>query len=232
MNAVNLLPPDLRRGSAAPSRSGVAVYVVLGVLAAAVMLVAATTLVKGRVADRETQLAQAEAEAQQAELQAASIAHYKQLASQTSSRVNGVKSVAAGRVYWAPALTQISETVGTKIAFASLNASASATSGSSGGSTLRSTLDAPALEVTGCAENHPAVARLMTRFRAMNDVQRVSLASSTKEVAGGGTDAGGSGGGAECTAGGKLPAKFTLVIWLTSDAVAKTATTTTTGGTK
>lgn len=237
MNAVNLLPPDLRRGTGAPARSGLGVYVVLGVLAAAVLLVAATTVVKGRVSDRETQLAQAETEAAQAEQQAAAISHYKQLAAQTSSRVGGVESVAAARVQWAPALTQVAQTVGTKVAFSTLTASTSTASSGAGGA-LRGSIDAPALEVVGCAENHPAVARLMTRFRAMNGVQRVALATSEKEAkpasaaASDGAGSGSSGAGSsasssdsDCTDHGKLPAKFSLVIWLEKSAAATAAAT-------
>ena len=44
MNAVNLLPPDLRRGVGAPARSGIGVYVLLGMLCAAVLLAAGTAL--------------------------------------------------------------------------------------------------------------------------------------------------------------------------------------------
>lgn len=232
MNAVNLLPSDLRRGSAAPSRSGVGVYVVLGALAVAVLLVGVTALLQNRVNDRESALAVAESEAVQAEAQAAAVARYKQLAADTSTRVESVRGVAAGRVEWADALTEISRTVGTKVAFTSLNASSSSTGGGGGGgNALRGAIDAPAIEINGCAENHPAVARLMTRLRAMNDVQRVSLASTQKDgdSAGSGSGSGSGddeGGSSRCTATGPLKATFSLVIWLDKPAGATAATAT------
>lgn len=223
MNAVNLLPPDLRRGSGAPGRSGAAVYVVLGALALGVVLVAITAVLNGRVADREAALAQAETEAQAAEQQAAAVSRYKTLAATTSARVDSVRKVSASRVDWAGAFTQVSETVGTKVSFSTLDASA--TTGASGGSSnpLRSGVDAPALEIAGCAENHPAVARLMARFRAMNDVTRVSLASTAKTQ--------GSTSGADGGCGSRLPAQFAIVIFLSKPGGASTsaATATTTG---
>jgi Tfp pilus assembly protein PilN len=221
VRAVNLLPPDLRRGAGAPARSGAAVYVVLGALALAVVLVAVAVVTDRRIGDREAALAEAEAEAAAAEQRARSIAHYKALAAETGRRVAGVRQVAASRVAWADALTQVSRAVGTKVAFTSLNASASptsATGGSAGASQLRGAVDAPALEIVGCAEDHAAVARLMARFRAMDRVQRVSLASSAKDEGQGSS-------GDDCRDGGRLPAQFTVVIWLDKPGGAGTATT-------
>jgi hypothetical protein len=53
-------------------------------------------------------------------------------------------------------------------------------SGGGGGSGIRSAISAPAIELSGCTRNQPAVATLMSRLRNIQGVTRVSLAKSEK----------------------------------------------------
>ena len=247
MNAVNLLPPDLRRGAGSPGRSGIAVYVVLGVLAAAVVLASVTALLKSSVTDRENDVARVEAEATVAEQRAATLTRYKALAADTGKRVKGIKTVAAGRVDWGKTLREVSESIGSEVYFSAVTATtASGTGGGSSGggasNPLRGAVQAPAVEVVGCARNHGAVARVIARFRSMDAVQRVSLASS--DTGGDAAAASGSApaaGDASCRAGARLPAEFQAVIFLEGQAApagaqttasAAQSTTTSPGGTK
>jgi Tfp pilus assembly protein PilN len=213
MNAVNLLPADLRRGSGAPGRSGVAVYVLLGILATAVVLASTTALFKRTVDNREAEVARVEAEAAAAEARAATLTRYKKLAAETAKRVQGIKNVAAGRVNWATNLREVSQAVGSEVYFDSVTASTAPGIGGSS-NTLRGAIPSPAVEVVGCARNHKAVARVMTRFRAMDDVKRVSLSESDtgNGSAGGSSEAPSS--DSDCRAGGRLPAQFSVVVFL------------------
>jgi Tfp pilus assembly protein PilN len=239
MNAVNLLPPDLRRGSGAPARSGVAVYALLGVLALAVVLASTTALFKRTLNDREAEVARVEAEAANAEQRAATLTRYKALAAQTGQRVQGIKRVAAARIDWATSLREVSQAVGSEVYFDSIGATTAPSSGGSSSNPLRGAIQSPAVEVVGCARDHKAVARVMTRFRAMDDVKRVSLSQSdAAESSGEGESESGSG---DCRAGGRLPAKFSAVIFLNATAqpaaapgtaTASTTTAATTGESK
>jgi Tfp pilus assembly protein PilN len=214
MNAVNLLPADLRRGSGAPGRSGVAVYVLLGILATAVVLASTTALFKRTVSNREADVARVEAEAANAEARAATLTRYKKLASETSKRVQGIKNVAAGRMNWAGSLREVSQAVGSEVYFDSVTASTAPGIGGSS-NTLRGAIPTPAVEVVGCARDHKAVARVMTRFRAMDDVKRVSLSeSNTGKSGGSGGGESPAGGQSDCRAGGRLPAQFSVVVFL------------------
>jgi Tfp pilus assembly protein PilN len=212
MNAVNLLPPDLRRGSGAPGRSGMAVYALLGILAVAVVLASTTALFKRTVSNREAEVARVEAEAANAEQRAATLTRYKKLAADTAERVQGIKNVAAGRMNWASSLREVSQAVGSEVYFDSVTATTAPGAGEGGSNPLRAAIQSPAVEVVGCARNHKAVARVMTRFRAMDDVKRVTLAESdTGRAASGGGEGGGTD---DCRAGGRLPAQFSVVVFL------------------
>ena len=241
MNAVNLLPADLRRGSGSPGRSGSAVYVALGLLAVAVLLVSYTAHLKGSVSDREAQVARAEAEAASAEQRAATLTRYKALAADTGKRVAGIKSVAGGRVDWATTLREVSESIGTEVYFSTVSATTSATAGGASSNALRGAVEAPAVEIVGCARDHRAVARLMARFRSMDDVTRVSLSGSDTGGATSGDGAAGTApaaaGDEGCRDGGRLKAEFSAVIFLEpkaqpTPADTTTSATTSTGATK
>jgi Tfp pilus assembly protein PilN len=212
MNAVNLIPADLRRGSGAPARSGPVVYILLGVLAVAVVLASATALLKRTVADREAEVARVEAEATAAEARAAELTRFKALAAETSQRVAGIKKVAEARVDWSSSLREVSQTIGTQVAFESMTASTP--NGPAGTSGPAKT--SPGIDIIGCARNHLAVARLIARFRGMAAVERVALTQSEFEDGQPSTGAATAGAG-DCHRSGRLPAKFTLTVFLKHD---------------
>jgi hypothetical protein len=61
----------------------------------------------------------------------------------------------------------------------------SVSGGDSGGaSDLRSAIPNPAIEISGCTVAHESVVRLISRLRLLRDVQRVSLADSSKNTGG------------------------------------------------
>jgi Tfp pilus assembly protein PilN len=222
MNAVNLIPADLRRGSGAPARSGPVVYILLGVLAVAVVLASATALLKRTVANREAEVARVEAEAITAEARAAELTRYKALAAKTAERVAGIKQVAEARVDWSSSLREVSQTIGTQVSFESVTARTPGAAGAAGATSAPAATTPPAIDIVGCARDHRAVARLIARFRGMAAVQRVALAQSHVEEPASGGPAGGSPSSgaataADCHRGGRLSAKFTLTVFLKHD---------------
>ena len=83
MRAVNLLPSDQRRGASAPGRSGIGVYVLLGVLGALVVAVGAYVMAGNQVNSNRADLAKAEQEAVSLEQQAAAYKPYEEFAKLT-----------------------------------------------------------------------------------------------------------------------------------------------------
>ena len=225
MRAVNLVPAELR-GAGGPTRSGGAVYVLLAALAVALACVVVVTQLGRQIAERETQAAAVEADAQRAEARAATVQRYQRLANETAQRVARIQAVAAERVEWSKPLAQVAEFIGDEVFFASLNATAAPGKSAGGESNpLRAAVGLPALEIEGCARDHAAVARLMARLRAMDRVERVSLSASKRDEpeAEGGTstpaasaaDAGGGDqDGADCSGVTSQPVEFSLVIFL------------------
>ena len=63
MSPVNLIPPEERRGSSAPTRTGSAVYFIVGGLALVLVAVCAVVFLGNQVSDKEAEAAQLEAQA-------------------------------------------------------------------------------------------------------------------------------------------------------------------------
>ena len=188
MKAVNLLPPD-QRGAGKPASavvvSGdeatgrVGAFAVLGVLAFCVIALAAYVLAGNTVKDRNAQLAQVTAQAASVTARADKLKPYADYAAQSQERVQTVKDLAASRFDWEQALRDISRVVPSGVTLAELDASIS--TGSSGGSGLRSAIASPAVELTGCARGgQVAVATLLSRLGNVDGVTRVSLSKSDK----------------------------------------------------
>jgi Tfp pilus assembly protein PilN len=219
MRAVNLVPLEERRGGG-PARSGSVVYLLLGALGLALVLVVTATLAGRQVTGREADVVAAEAEAARAEARVGVSAGVEELAKATGERVTRIRTLAAGRVRWSHALSDVAGAVGDEVHFEAVTATSSPTT-ASGGSALRAALTVPAIEVKGCARDNAAVARLMARLRATEATQRVSLATTDRgeeqppESSGSGaaptTTATGA---ADCSRETSRPARFTLIVFL------------------
>lgn len=185
MRAVNLIPADDRKGA---DRSGGAVYVLLGILGALVVLTLAWTLVNNQVTTKQADLEQLRADTTAAQQQAAALAPFRTFASLREKRVETVKSLADSRFDWGPVLRKmamvlprdvwLTSMVGTVAPGVTLEGSGGAGGGDT--SALRASMPGPAVELTGCTSTQAEVARVMTRLRLIDGVTRVSLASSKK----------------------------------------------------
>jgi Tfp pilus assembly protein PilN len=193
VRAVNLIPRDARRSRGLAPGFGVSpAYLLLGVLAVALVFVVVYVLTSNTISDRKAQLAnvQAQLTAQQAE--AARLAKYVQFENLAQTRVQTVRQIAAARFDWYRALSDLSKVVPANTSLQSLTGTVApgASTGANGGgggssSGLRSDLAVPAFELAGCTQTQDDVARLMSRLRVIRGVSRVTLGNSQKSGTGG-----------------------------------------------
>jgi Tfp pilus assembly protein PilN len=232
MRAVNLIPPEERRGGhGTPGRSGGAVYILLGALGILVVAIAAYVLTNNSITDKKAELAKVTNDATVAETQAAALGPYRDFASLKQTRATTVASLAASRFDWERVmrqlaivlpndvwLTSVVGTVAPGVAFSSGGGA-----GSAGGTgSLRSAVQSPAIELVGCTTSQAEVSRVMVRLRQLDGVTRVSLGSSEKaaNAAGGtsgaggnGASSGGGGGGSDCRGGSAKFPQFQMVVF-------------------
>jgi Tfp pilus assembly protein PilN len=218
MKAVNLLPSDMRKAAAKatarvrPERAeGIGAYVVLGALALCVTALAAYVLTSNTVKQRTADLQQVTAEAESAAAQAAALKPYADYEAMASARVDTVRGLAAARFDWEQALRDLARAVPAEVELQNLNGDMGLPgAGASGGDPLRGSIQAPAITVTGCAPDQPAVAAMMSRLRAVDGVTRVSLSKSIKAESSGSVAADGE---AEQPCGSKSPPSFSAVVF-------------------
>ena len=191
MRAVNLLPPDLQSGPKGPApavptgveNSGAGAFVVLGVLAFAVLALAAYVLAGNTVKDRKAELAAATAKSAAVTAQVDQLKPYADFESVANARVQTVKDLANSRFDWEQALRDLSRAVPSDVTIASLKGDlGTAAAGGTSGSSIRGAITAPAITVTGCTYSQTKVAELMARLRNIDGVTRVSLTKSDKEA--------------------------------------------------
>jgi Tfp pilus assembly protein PilN len=239
MRPVNLIPPNERRGDAAPLRMGNLIYVLTGGLALLLLLIVAVALTGKQVSQRETQKASLEAELQQTTARAQSVQAFTAFRTVQQERSDTVASLAQSRFDWARILQEVSLVLPSDVTLSSLKGTVSpdvqmesgGAGGGAEGSDLRSQVAGPALEIVGCAPSQDAVAGFISALEDIDGVTRVGMDSSKlPDQSAGGEDAatagssGGSGASGECQSGPNT-AKFQLIAAF--DAVATPAAATT-----
>jgi len=200
MRAVNLVPPDQRRGGT-PGRTGNAVYFLLGGLAAVALAVGALVLTGNQISERRSDLARTQVEATSVEAEGQALKPYADFAALKTKRIQTVQQLAASRFDWPQVLHDLSRAMPDSAwvtAFTGTVAPGVGVQGGGGSSGLRGALPVPAVELNGCADTQIDVARMMTRLRLIEGVTRVSLGSSEKSGASGGTSTDG-GAASGCT---------------------------------
>lgn len=214
MRPVNLLPPELRAGSRAPTRTGPLPYVVLGVLVAVLVGVALLVMTGNQISEREDQVAQLEQEDAAATREAKRLAAYVQFQTLHEQRLATISSLADSRFDWERVMRELSLVLPHDVWLTELNASAGSEAGASGGGTLSSSIAGPALTLDGCAAGQESVAGFITALKDIDGVTRVGIESSELPSEEEGTgSAGGAeeGGGGECQTR-RFIAKFKLVV--------------------
>jgi Tfp pilus assembly protein PilN len=191
MKAINLLPNDLRGAPngaapkaaiAADEPTGIGAYVVLGALAACVLALAAHVLTTNTVKDRQAQLKAATAQAAATTQRVNRLKPYADFQAMAETRIQTVNDLASSRFDWEQALRDVSRAIPANVTLTSLNGTISG-GASGGGSTIRSAILAPAIELKGCTRGQTQVATLLSRLRNVDGVTRVSLSKSLKPAA-------------------------------------------------
>jgi Tfp pilus assembly protein PilN len=235
MRAVNLIPVEDRRGlRGGGSGSGVASYIVLGVLAAIVAMSAVYTLTNRSLSDRRAQLESVQSQVDNAQAQVQRYSSYTGFTALRQKRTETVRSLATSRFDWSHALHELARTIPSNAWLTSLKGTVTPGVSIDGGGTdpLRGSLQNPALEVVGCTTSQADVAKVISSLRRVDGVERVSLSSSQKldEGASGGTTGDSSGGG-DCRYGNAHYPQFSMTLFFatpTTPSAAQTASATTT----
>ena len=192
MRAVNLIPADDGR-SADRSAAGLGSYLVLAVLVLIVAISGAYALTNRSVSDRRQELADVQARAKASSDEAQALQAYTTFTSVRQKRNETVRSLAASRFDWSKALHEVARTIPSNAWLTALRGTVTPTSAVDGGvaDPLRASVQAPAIEIVGCTTSQNNVAGVISSLRRIDGVQRVSLSSSTKLEASGGSPAGG-----------------------------------------
>lgn len=205
MRPINLIPPEDRSGQHAPLRTGPLAYIVIGALVLALGGVTALVLTGNQIADSKSEVAKLKQEDAAAQAEAQRLAAYSQFHALHEERLATITSLADSRFDWERVMRELALILPHDVWLTNLDASASpdSNSASSGGS-LRGSIAGPALELSGCAVGHEAVAGFVTALKEIDGVTRVGVESSElgdqEEGAGSTSGSGGeaSGGSQEC----------------------------------
>lgn len=235
MKAVNLIPVEERRGSAASGGSAVPTYAVLGVLAVLVVMAAAWTLTGRTVNDRKAKLASVEQQATAAEAQANELSAYSAFSDLRKKRAETVASIAHSRFDWAHVMHEIARIIPPDTHLTSLSGTVSSASQAPNGAgqalALRGSNPGPAIDIVGCSDGQANVSRMISRLRLIDGVQHVTLAESSKndsETGGGATSSSDDG---ECRYNSRIAKFDVLVIFAAPPAAAAPSTTSASGTT-
>jgi Tfp pilus assembly protein PilN len=205
VRAVNLIPPDQRRGAGGlAGRTGGVAYVVLGMLVALVVLGSVYALAVHQVATHKATLAQVTSEAGAVQQQVGALQPYVTFDALAKQRVQAVAQLAEERFNWPRAMQQVALALPSNVTLTSLvgDAGGGAPSGSTGAtattgatsSTATTTttatvgapadgtiVNAPTLTLSACAAGSVptgqlTVATTIQRVRELEDVSSASVA--------------------------------------------------------
>jgi Tfp pilus assembly protein PilN len=216
MRPVNLIPPDERRGDEAPLRTGHLVYVLTAGMVLLLLGIVAVALTSKQISDRQDQQASLQQDLDQATARANSLAAFTNFRSVQESRLATVTSLAQSRFDWSRVLNELALVLPSDVSLSSVSGSVSPdvavqSSGDGGGSGLRGEIEAPALEIAGCAPGQDAVAGFVAALEDIDGVTRVGLESSNVDSAASGSSSSSSSGATDCEAGPRT-ASFQIVV--------------------
>jgi Tfp pilus assembly protein PilN len=206
MKAVNLIPAE--EAASSGRKPAFATCALLVALALLVAMSAVYTLAGRAVQQKRSDVAAVSAQADAAESRAKSLQTYADFANLRSSRAETVKKLATSRFDWSVGLREVARTLPSGTWVTSLRATTNPSVPVDGSAdSLRTSMAVPAIEAAGCARTQDLVARMIVALRGIAGVQRVSLSSSTTQVAAAGGDA------SSATQGCGSGPKFSLTIF-------------------
>ncbi len=185
MRPVNLIPPEERRGEKAPMRTGALSYVIVAVLAVALLGVTGVVLTNNKISERESEKSGLESQLVEAEAQAERVSSFANFASLKQAREETVASLAQSRFDWERVLRELAIVIPEDVWLTQLTAMVNpevqlsdAGSGSSSGVSGMDSVLGPALQIQGCGSGHEAVAGFLAALRDIGGVTRVAVLNS------------------------------------------------------
>lgn len=182
MRPVNLIPPEERRGSSAPGRTGSASYLVVGVLAVVLAAVTAVVFLGNKIDDKQTEADALEAKAVETEARADGLSSYVSFQQMREARATTIDSLAKSRFDWERVIREVSLVIPKTVWLSNLTGTVSpdVQLDDAPGITLRASVPGPALELVGCARSQPAIAKLIASLHDIDGVTRVTAANGIK----------------------------------------------------
>lgn len=186
MRPVNLIPPEERRGDRSELRKGALAYVVVGLLAVALIVSVAMVTISSQISDRETQLASLKVREDAARARADALAPYAQFATMSAARHATVTSLAKSRFDWERVLRELALVIPDDVWLVTTTGTVAPDLQIEGstGNPLRGQAAGPALELTGCAAGQDSVAEFVAALKDIDGVTRVGLNSSELPLSG------------------------------------------------
>jgi Tfp pilus assembly protein PilN len=184
MKAVNLIPTEQRRAQATGKRPGSS-YVLIGVLATLLVMVAAYVFTANNVTKRQNDAAVAKAEADRYEAQAAQRKDFTNFSQIKQMRLASVNTIASTRFDWERLMRELSRVMPSGSWLQTTDASVTGTVAGAESTSSTSTTTAvpqPKANLVGCTPNQSDVARMMVRMRQLHRVSDVELNESAKQL--------------------------------------------------
>jgi Tfp pilus assembly protein PilN len=180
---VNLVPQDQRRGPAGEG-AGKGAYIVCGVLALMLAMVAAYVLTSNNVTEHENQAAAVRAEADRLEAEVAAQASYSDFADIAQQRLTSVAGVAETRFDWERLMREVSRVMPQgswlQATDASVTGDPNSTTVAPAGAVAAPV--GPYASFVGCTPDQSDVAQIMVRLRQLHRVEDVKLRESSQEA--------------------------------------------------
>jgi Tfp pilus assembly protein PilN len=226
MRPVNLIPPDERRGDAAPLRTGSLIYVLVGGLAVLLLGIVAVALTSKQISDRKAEKASLEQELQRETARANSLSAFASFRAVQEQRAATVTSLAQSRFDWQRVLHELALVLPSGVHVSTLAGTVNPDVQVDGGGdvALRAGIEGPALEISGCAPGQDAVAGFVAALEDIDGVTRVGLDSSEIDSGDDSSSGASSAGGIGCDAG-RRTANFKIVVAFDAVPTPGTATT-------
>ena len=180
MRAVNLIPPEDRRGDRAPLRTGPLSYAVVAVLLLAFIGVYMLVSTGNSVSENQAQVASLEQQLSSTQARAEALKSFSEFASVEQARTETVSSLAHSRFDWERVMRELALVIPAGISLTTLSGSVGTEAASAGGTGAASAIEAPTLAMSGCAPGQASVAGLVAALRDIDGVTRVGLASSSR----------------------------------------------------
>jgi Tfp pilus assembly protein PilN len=184
MRAINLIPPDARRGDSGPMRAGIVSYVLIGALAVGLLAVIGLGFTSKQISDREAEVENLNVQLTEATERAQALKSFADFRALQESRTATVASLAQSRFDWQRVMNELALIIPDDVWLVQLGGSVSPAAKVEDGPDvqIRDQAPGPALELVGCATSQDAVAGFIAALEDIDGVTRVGLQSSGREV--------------------------------------------------